>query len=86
MDDAITYISDFKLASKSYSYSFEWSEEDLDKDKSGSSEKTQSLGDGSSGLIGDLSKKGTDIFILINQKMNIYHICEKNYLTLTLKA
>ena len=34
----------------------------MDKDKSGSSEKTQSLGGGSSGLIGDLSKKDIEIY------------------------
>ena len=34
----------------------------MDKDKSESCEKTQSLGHGSSGLIGDLSKKDIDIF------------------------
>jgi len=37
------------------------SEEYLDKDKSGSSGKTQSFGDGSRGLMGDLSNKDIGI-------------------------
>ena len=47
---------------KSKSKSFEWNEEELDKDKLGTSEKTQVLGDGSSELIGNLSKEDTNIY------------------------
>ena len=62
MDDVITCISSWKLTFKSETEAFEWSEKEMDKDKSRSSEKTQVLGDGSSGLIGELSKEDTEIY------------------------
>ena len=62
MDDFMTCISTCKYSSKSELLTFEWSEEELLKDKSWSSEKSQSLGDESSRVIGGLSKKGYDIY------------------------
>ena len=61
MDDVITCISSWKYAYKSQLLSFEWGEEEILKDKSGTSEKSQVLGDESRRLIGGLSKKGYDI-------------------------
>ena len=55
-------ISAYKLTSKSELEAFEWSEKELDKYKSRTIKKTQVLGDGSSELIGDLSKEETDIY------------------------
>ena len=62
LDGVMTCISSVKYASKSEFLSFEWSEEELLKDKSGSSEKSQSLGDEYRRLVDGLSKKKNNIY------------------------
>ena len=86
MDGVLACISACKYASKSELLSFEWSEEEQLKDKPGSSEKSQSLGDESSRLIGGLFKKETDISNSdLSESESISDIWG-NYLTLALKA
>ena len=62
MDDVIKCISACKYVSKLELLSFEWSEVEPLKDKSGSSEKSQVLGDESRRLMGGLFKKETEIY------------------------
>ena len=85
MCDVITCILAYKLTSKSESQAFEWSEKELAKDKSGTFDKTQVLGDGSSELIGGLSKEEIEISNSdISKHEYILDILE-NYLTLAVK-
>ena len=70
----MTFISACKQSSKS---DIQACEEELLKGKSISSGKSQFLGDESSRLRGRLSKKGSNIYDSIYQRLNLYQRHEK---------